>query len=84
MHKRYEQFQRHDEDKARFVAELIAHNERMIRQSQTLVAERNEYYAWVQRLQIEKDQYNQLLTHAQRIMVSHSRPGGYNSRCDIT
>lgn len=84
MHQRYEQFQRHDEDKAKFVAELMAQNERMIRQSQALVIERNQYRAWAESMQTERNQYDMLLTHAQRIMVSHGRHGAYNSRSDIS
>ncbi|KAA8618628.1 hypothetical protein TUN199_08273 [Pyrenophora tritici-repentis] len=68
IHTRYEQFQRHDEDKAKFVAELIAYSEQLVQKCRNVTAERDEYRAWFEKWQLDKDHYELLLRNAQQIM----------------
>ncbi|KAF1941492.1 hypothetical protein EJ02DRAFT_347714 [Clathrospora elynae] len=71
LSKRYEQFLQFDQEKSKFMGELIARHEYLSQQYQAVVSERNRERDWVLQWQAEKQQYEKWIKNMQRAMADN-------------
>ncbi|KAH7355776.1 hypothetical protein BKA66DRAFT_429513 [Pyrenochaeta sp. MPI-SDFR-AT-0127] len=71
LNKRYEQFLMYDQEKSKFMGELVARYEYLHQQHQLLVSERDREHDWVLSWQAEKQQYEKWIKNMQRAMADN-------------
>ncbi|CAO2655243.1 Nn.00g103070.m01.CDS01 [Neocucurbitaria sp. VM-36] len=71
LNKRYEQFVLYDQEKSKFMGELVARYEYLHQQYQIMASERDREHGWIMSWQAEKQQYEKWIKNMQRAMADN-------------